>query len=126
MRQAAVIGIGPEQFWQMTPRWVLSLVDGHEAAKMAAMRFEVTIAWLTAAWPRMKRMPELRRVLNQLGLISAAAPRQQTPEEMLAAGRQWAAYVGAVQKQAPTKRVARGARLASLERWRAQQSKAEH
>lgn len=122
MRQAAVIGIASDAFWQMTPRWVLALIEAHEDARAKVMRFDATVAWLTAAWPRMKRMPELSRVLDQLGLASpSAAPRQQTAEEMFAAGQLWAARSNAMPKRAaPTRR----ARLASLDRWRAAQGKA--
>ena len=79
MGVAFQIGIDPLVFWELTPRELTVLVDAYEIEEKLQHEKDMAVAYLTAYWHRVKKMPSLKEVLG----IKKPAKRTQTPEEML-------------------------------------------
>jgi hypothetical protein len=89
MRQAVVMGIGVNEFWEMTPRWFMSLAEGWYRQRRQEMRFDVTMAYLGAGWQRVKRMDSLAKTMERLGLDEPKRAQTQTTEQQIAAFQMW-------------------------------------
>lgn len=65
----------------MTPHELMLRVEAHNENMATQYRQMLTQAYFTAYWQRVKRMPSLKKVLEQ---VKVGRPKPQTPEEMLA------------------------------------------
>jgi hypothetical protein len=79
MAVAFQIGIDPLTFWELTPRELSVLVEAFEEKSKREQEAQLTTAYLTAYWHRVKKMPSLKEVLG----IKKKEKRKQTAEEML-------------------------------------------
>lgn len=80
MSVAFQIGIGPLEFWELTPRELGVLVSAHLEKAKRDHEERLLIAYLGAYWQRIKKMPSIKEVLKQSG---TAEPKQKTPEQLL-------------------------------------------
>jgi hypothetical protein len=74
-------GITPDEFWHSSLNDTLLLVDGFIYRHKVDLREGVTEAWLTAAWGRAKKLPQLRQVLNKLEQASAPPKTKEEVKE---------------------------------------------
>lgn len=72
-----MIGLSIEEYNEITPSELNLHIECHNERDRRRNNFEMTAAYLTAAWSRSKRMPELKKVLQP------EPKREQAPEDML-------------------------------------------
>lgn len=77
-----------ERFWRVTPRQYLRQMKGRASELRRAHNDRAWLAWHAAALPRMKKFPELKKLVIR---DPAAA---QTAEQMMAIAKQWALALG--------------------------------
>lgn len=65
----------------MTPRELMLQIEAYNESMAIQYRQMLTHAYLTAAWQRSKRMPPLKKVLDE---VKVRRQKPQTPEEMFA------------------------------------------
>ncbi|MFD1953739.1 hypothetical protein ACFSL6_17675 [Paenibacillus thailandensis] len=75
----------------MTPHELNMQIEEWSSRLQAEHRERITIAYLTAYWHRIRKMPTLKKVLEDIQLKKK---RPQTPEEMLAMVRVLNAALG--------------------------------
>ncbi len=66
MSWSTKIGITIDEFWSLTLRENLLLIDGFLFRQQLSTEQRVSSAWLMANWSRAKRMPNLKNVLSKL------------------------------------------------------------
>lgn len=64
MPVAARAGVMPSEFWAMTLRDALTVIEGFVFQAEAEYNRAVSAAWLTAALSRQKRLPRLQSLLK--------------------------------------------------------------
>ena len=64
LKQALRCGITVADFWQMTPRETLMVIDALIERDERRQSQDIRLAWLTAALVRSKKMPPLERLLT--------------------------------------------------------------
>jgi len=74
-------GISLSEFGRMTPHELMLRVEAYNENMAIQYRQMLTQAYLTAYWHRVKRMPQLKKVLDE---VKVRRQKQQTPEEMFA------------------------------------------
>lgn len=70
----------------MTPHELVMYVEEYNERKQKEREEEITIAYYNAMWQRAKKMPTLKKVLNEIKPKKPQKP--MTPEEMLAVVKQ--------------------------------------
>ncbi len=65
MNWSVRVGISPTDFWNLTLRETLLLIDGFLWQQQLSTEQRVSSAWLMANWSRAKRMPSLRSILSK-------------------------------------------------------------
>lgn len=80
-------------FWKLTPREFAAVLEGQHRRELRGFSLDVATAWHGAAFARAKKLPDLEKLLRRI-TGTQQAPRQQTPEEMLAIIERWTAAFG--------------------------------
>lgn len=75
-----MIGICPLTFWQLTPGELSIMIHAYNERKKHEHDEQLVVAYLTAYWHRVKRMPSINDVISKKPVKNDV---QQTPEEML-------------------------------------------
>lgn len=70
----------PLTFWQLTPGELSILVEAYNERKQSEHEEKLVVAYLTAYWHRVKKMPSINDVIAKKP-VKRNGP--QTPEEML-------------------------------------------
>lgn len=78
MEQVAMVGIKPNEFYDMTPREIENYVNGQIKRIELEYEMSITNAWLGAGLERQKRIPRLEDLLKKKTV------KTQTDVEMLA------------------------------------------
>lgn len=78
MSWSTKIGITVEDFWDMTLRENLLLIDGYLFRQQLSTEQRVSSAWLMANWSRAKRMPSLKSILAK---FKTQKPKTKTEVE---------------------------------------------
>jgi len=65
MSWSTKVGITVDEFWSLTLKENLLLIDGFLFRQELSIERRVTSAWLMANWSRAKRMPNLQNVLSK-------------------------------------------------------------
>lgn len=76
---AAMIGIDPLTFWNCTPGEITIMIHAHNEKRKHDHDEKLLIAYLTAYWQRIKRMPSIKEVLGQ----HEDEKKEQTVSDML-------------------------------------------
>ncbi len=63
MQQALRSGLAVAEFWEMTPRETYMAIEAAGWRENQRLRQRMSMAWLTAALGRQKRMPSLKSLL---------------------------------------------------------------
>lgn len=58
------LSLHPDQFWQLTPTEFTDMVEGYKWRAEQAYKDRIEIAWLTAHFQRLKRLPSLDKLLK--------------------------------------------------------------
>lgn len=66
----------------MTPYELSLVVEGYTLRQKRDAKENLTIAWMTAYYHRVKKMPDLQKALEELD--KPPKPKKQTPADMLA------------------------------------------
>ncbi|TLN02801.1 phage tail assembly chaperone [bacterium] len=77
MGVAAQCGILPANFWDMTPAELIIYAEATNEKEKDRFKQIITGAWLSAAYARAKKIPELNEVMRKLDR------REMTDEELL-------------------------------------------
>lgn len=67
LTQALRAGVPVLEFWQMTPRETVQVIEAAVWRSELEQRQQLALAWNTAALSRTKRMPSLRSLLSRRG-----------------------------------------------------------
>lgn len=89
IRNAAIAGIRPAEFWEMTAFEVNAVVDAYIAKEKQRIEMVLSQSWLTAALVRTEKMPSFKEFINK-----AEKPQEQTAEQMLATVKMLHAALG--------------------------------
>lgn len=76
---AAMIGLDPLTFWQITPGELSIMIDAYNQKRKNDQEEKIVIAYLGAYWQRVKKMPSLKEILGK-----EEKKKKQTADEMLA------------------------------------------
>ncbi|WP_137387965.1 phage tail assembly chaperone [Rhodoligotrophos defluvii] len=80
LKAAAVAGLQPGQFWELTPHELRLFLAGAADRERARYRRAVWAAWHQAGFARAKRMPSLTTVLDR---VDGRKPRRMSPDDQL-------------------------------------------
>jgi hypothetical protein len=78
------MGLDPDAFWTKTPRYIALVFEGKAAQFRREHNERMSLAWHAAGLPRMKKFPDLKKLLARETF--AARKRPQTSDE------QWAIF----------------------------------
>lgn len=70
----------PLTFWQLTPGELSIMIEAFNQQQKDAHDEKLVIAYLTAYWHRVKKMPSIQDVLSKKPIKHSG---EQSPEEML-------------------------------------------
>ena len=85
LKTAAMAGIKPLEFWDMTPAELTIVVGAYSDNKTHMLKQDITVAYMNAAWQRAKKMPKLDTVIIKIDHTSKSKKKKaQTPAEMMA------------------------------------------
>lgn len=87
-------GLDPDAYWTKTPREVVLIFSGKAAQFTREHNERAWLAWYTAALPRFKKFPQLRKLMIR-------ERNSQSPEQMLAIAKQWTLLLGGEVKGKP-------------------------
>lgn len=73
---SARIGVCPLTFWQLTPGELSILVTAFNQRMKDEHDEKLVVAYLTAYWKRVKKMPSIKEIIKQ-------EKKEQTAEDML-------------------------------------------
>lgn len=73
------INVQPSEFWDMTPAELGIMIRAFNEKTKADHKNELTLAYLTAYWHRVKKMPKLKEVLNE----EEPKKKKMTAQDML-------------------------------------------
>lgn len=79
IRNAAIAGIRPNEFWEMSPFEVNAVVDAYIEKKKQQIEMIKSQSWLTAALGRTTKMPSYKEFMDK-----KEEPQEQTDEQMFA------------------------------------------
>ena len=81
MKSAAVIGIKPFEFWQLTPAEMIACGEAHEINTSNQFKTAMISAWFNAYWLRGGDMPSFETLMDTLdGKIQQV--KEMTDEEI--------------------------------------------
>lgn len=87
------MGMDPEQFWKCTPAEFWIKAEEYDKSKRDRMNELLYVAWHTAVFSRMQKIPALKEVL--IDVQNPVERKQvQTPEQMAAACKILTAALG--------------------------------
>lgn len=66
MKSAAVIGVKPSEFWNLTPVEMLMCGEAHENEMKAQFKSAMIAAWFNALWLRGNDMPTYNELVDAL------------------------------------------------------------
>lgn len=66
MKSAAVIGIKPSEFWEMTPAEMIACGEAHEVNTSNQFKSAMIAAWFNAYWLRGGEMPNFETLMSTL------------------------------------------------------------
>lgn len=78
IRNAAIAGIRPAEFWEMSPFEVNAVVDAYIEKEKQHMEIVKSQSWLIAALGRTDKMPSYKEFMDK-----KEKPQEQTAEQML-------------------------------------------
>lgn len=81
MRAAINAGLSIAEYEEMTPYQLNVYLEEYARKQREEAKERLILAYLTAAWVRVKRMPNLKKLLNQIDSPQPLEP--MTPEQML-------------------------------------------
>lgn len=93
MKVALRIGLSITEYNDITPYELILYIQAYNERMSLDHKERITAAYLTAYWGRVKKMPELKKILGE------DKPNNQTPEQMLAVVRQLNAAFGGTEKK---------------------------
>ena len=84
-------GYTEADFWEMTPAQYSRAIAGYGRRLRVHHRSDVILAHQTAYFQRVKKFPDLGRLLEKMDRAADGAPRKMTADEMKASLRAWRA-----------------------------------
>ncbi|MGG3307320.1 hypothetical protein ABER23_07825 [Paenibacillus lautus] len=89
MKAAFTVGLSLSEYNGMTPHELNLFIKGYNDRLIRDNKEGLTLAYLTAAWGRTKKLPDLKKILKE-----DTSNKQQTAEEMLNIVKQLNAVFG--------------------------------
>jgi hypothetical protein len=89
MKAAFTVGLHLSEYNDMTPHELNLFIKGYNDRLIRDNKEGLTLAYLTAAWGRSKKLPDLKKILKE-----DKPKKGQTPEDMLRVVKQLNAAFG--------------------------------
>jgi hypothetical protein len=89
MQAAFTVGLSLTEYNGMTPHELNLFIKAYNDRMVRDHKERITMAYLTAAWGRTKKLPDLKKILNE-----DKPKKQQTAEQMLSVVKQLNAVFG--------------------------------
>lgn len=98
LREGHRAGLLPEQFWELTLREVLDVIEASTWRQIQRYKAGLFVAWQIETFARTKRLPDLENLLSRLDEHASGEGedlKEQPIEEQLAVMHMWRSALGA-------------------------------